>query len=189
MNVVFEVVLPVFGLIITGYLAGRFRVLGGDAASAINRLVFYFALPALLFTFAARAHVAESLNWPFIGAFPGGTLVTSACAFAVSRVSFRNDTAASIRHAHAAVFANTVYPGIPLSLLAFGEQGAMPMIASALCLLVVISGVIAGVDVRLIIDKNSLWREMNIQKGDLGVKGFLSQHLGVGWELFQQWVG
>jgi hypothetical protein len=156
MNVIFEVVLPVFGLIITGYLAGRFRVLGGDAASAINRLVFYFALPALLFTFAARAHVAESLNWPFIGAFPGGTLVTSACAFAVSRVSFRNDTVASIRHAHAAVFANTVYLDIPLSLLAFGEQGAMPMIASALCLLVVISGVIASVDVRLIIDKNSL---------------------------------
>jgi hypothetical protein len=79
MNVIFEVVLPVFGIIITGYLAGRFRVLGGDAASAINRLVFYFALPALLFTYTAKAPVAESLNWPFIGAFLGGTVVTFAC--------------------------------------------------------------------------------------------------------------
>ena len=73
--------------------------------------------------------------------------MTFACAFAVSRVSFRNDTAASIMHAHAAVFANSVYLGIPLFLLAFGEQGAMPTITSALCLLVFISGVIAGVDV------------------------------------------
>lgn len=149
MTVILEVVLPVFGLIITGYLAGRLRVLGGDAASAINRFVFYFALPALLFTFAARAPVAESLNWPFIGAFLGGTLVTFAGAFAVSRSLFHNDTVTSLMHAHAAVFANTVYLGIPLFLLAFGQQGVIPAITSALCLLVVISGVIAGADVCL----------------------------------------
>lgn len=149
MNVLFDVVLPVFGLILTGYVAGRFRVLGGAAAAAINRFVFYFALPPLLFTFTARAPVAESLNWPFIGAFLGGTLVTFAGAFAVSRSVFRNDTATSIVHGHAAIFANTVYLGIPLFLLAFGEQGTMPAITAALCMLVVISGVIAGVDVSL----------------------------------------
>lgn len=149
MRVLFEVVLPVFGLILTGYLAGRFRVLGGTAAAAINRFVFYFALPPLLFTFTARAPVAESLNWPFIGAFLGGTLLTFACAFAASRLVFRNDTAASFVHGQAAVFANTVYLGIPLFLLAFGEQRTMPAITAALCLLVVISGVIAGVDVCL----------------------------------------
>jgi len=149
MHVLFDVVLPVFGLILTGHVAGRLRVLGGTAAAAINRFVFYFALPPLLFTFAARAPVAESLNWPFIGAFLGGTLATFACAFAVSRSIFRNDMATSIVHGHAAIFANTVYLGIPLFLLAFGEQGTMPAITAALCLLVVISGVIAGLDVCL----------------------------------------
>jgi len=39
------------------------------------------------------------------------------------------------------------------------------------------------------IDKNSLWGELNIQKGELCVKGFLSQHLGVGWGLFQHGFG
>lgn len=149
MRVFFEVVLPVFGLIFTGYLAGRFRILGGTAAAAINRFVFYFALPPLLFTFTARAPVAESLNAPFIGAYFGGTLLTFACAFVVSRLIFRNGAAASMVHGHAAVFANTVYLGIPLFLLAFGEQRTMPAIAAALCLLVVISGVIAGVEVCL----------------------------------------
>ncbi len=149
MRVLFEVVLPVFGLILTGYLAGRFRVLGATAAAAINRFVFYFALPPLLFTFTARAPVAESLNWPFIGAFLGGTLLTLAGSYAVSRKVFCNDVAASIVHGQAAIFANTVYLGIPLFYLAFGEQGTMPAITGALCLLVVISGVIAGVDVSL----------------------------------------
>jgi hypothetical protein len=38
-------------------------------------------------------------------------------------------------------------------------------------------------------DKNSLWGELNIQKGALWVKGFLLQHLGVVWGLFQQAFG
>lgn len=149
MNVIFDVVLPVFGLILTGYLAGHFRILGGGAAAAINRFVFYFALPPLLFTFAARAPVAESLNWPFIGAFLGGTLVIFIGAFAVSRMIFHNDAATSIVHGHAAIFANVVFLGIPLFLLAFGEQGTMPAIAAALCQLVAVAWIIAGVDVCL----------------------------------------
>jgi hypothetical protein len=40
-----------------------------------------------------------------------------------------------------------------------------------------------------VIDKNSLWGELNIQKGELCVKGFLSQHLGFVWGPFQQGFG
>ena len=149
MRVLFEVVLPVFGLILTGYLAGYFRILGASAAAVINRFVFYFALPALLFTFAARAPVAESLNWPFIGTFLGGSIATFAGAFVVSRLVFHNDAPSSFIHGHAAVFSNTVYLGIPLFLLAFGEQKTMPAITAGLSLLVIISGVIAGIEVCL----------------------------------------
>jgi hypothetical protein len=42
---------------------------------------------------------------------------------------------------------------------------------------------------RLLIDKNWLWGELNIQKGELCVKGFLAQHLGIGWGHFQQGLG
>ena len=49
MGALINVVLPVFGIILTGYLAGRFKALGSDSAAAINRFVFYFALPAALF--------------------------------------------------------------------------------------------------------------------------------------------
>jgi hypothetical protein len=41
----------------------------------------------------------------------------------------------------------------------------------------------------LLIDKNSLWGELNIQKGELCVKGFLLQHLGFVWGPFQQGFG
>lgn len=149
MHVLFNIVMPVFGLVVTGYFAGRSGVLNAAAAAPINRFVYYFALPPLMFTFTARAPVAESLNWPFIGAFFVGSVLTFAVAYAVSRIVFRNDTATSIMHGHAAAFANTVYMGIPLFLLAFGEQGTVPAITAGVTQLFIIAPVIAGVDVCL----------------------------------------
>ena len=72
MDALINVVVPVFGVVLTGYLAGRFGVLGSDSAAALNRFVFYFALPPALFIYMARAPVEKIFNWPFIGAFVGG---------------------------------------------------------------------------------------------------------------------
>src|SRR5260221_11889206 len=72
MNALINVVLPVFGIILTGYLAGRLEVLGRDSAAALNRFVFYFAVPPALFIATARAPIDKIFNWPFICAFVGG---------------------------------------------------------------------------------------------------------------------
>jgi malonate transporter and related proteins len=49
MDALINVVIPVFGRILTGYLAGRFEVLGEESAAALTRFVYYFAFPAALF--------------------------------------------------------------------------------------------------------------------------------------------
>ena len=61
------VVLPVFGLILAGYLAGAFRVLGQGSTDALNRFVYYFALPppsdpARLFVEVLRPPAAAELR-------------------------------------------------------------------------------------------------------------------------------
>ncbi len=66
MNALINVVPPVFGIILTGYLAGRLEVLGPDSAAALNRFVFYFALPPALFLAMVRAPIDKIFNWPFI---------------------------------------------------------------------------------------------------------------------------
>jgi malonate transporter and related proteins len=48
MDALINIVLPVFGIILTGYLAGRFEALRPESAAARNRFVFYFALPCAL---------------------------------------------------------------------------------------------------------------------------------------------
>jgi predicted permease len=69
MDALINVVLLVLGIVLTGYLAGRFEALGPDSAAALNRFVFYFALPAALFVITACAPIDKIFNWPFIGAF------------------------------------------------------------------------------------------------------------------------
>ena len=82
MAAILGILFPVFAVILCGLAAARFRVLGGASAEALNRFVYYFALPPLLFTLTAEARLAEILNWPFILAYLGGSLATLIVALA-----------------------------------------------------------------------------------------------------------
>ena len=93
MNALINVVIPVFGIILTGYLAGRFGVLVPESAAALNRFVYYFAIPSATFIFAARAPIDRIFDWPFIGAFVSGSVLTLLIALIVGRLWFRHDTA------------------------------------------------------------------------------------------------
>ena len=122
----------VFGIILTGYLAGRLEVLGRDSAAALNRFVFYFALPPALFLAMARAPIDKIFNWPFIGAFVGGSMLTLPIALVVGRFWFRQDVATLSVAGLTAVFGNVFTMGLPLLLTAYGPDGVLPSIVAAL---------------------------------------------------------
>jgi predicted permease len=46
MLVILDVVVPVFGVILAGWLCGRFGLLGEACSEALNRFVYFVALPA-----------------------------------------------------------------------------------------------------------------------------------------------
>lgn len=111
MDALINVVVPVFGVVLTGYLAGRFKMLGPDSAAALNRFVFYFALPPALFIFMARAPAEKIFYWPFIGAFVGGCLLTFLIAFIVGWFWLRQDVATRSIAGLTALQASTAYMG------------------------------------------------------------------------------
>lgn len=129
MQAIVNVVIPVFGLILTGYLAGRFRVLGQASAEALNRFVFYFALPPLFFLSTAEVAIAEILRWNFLAAYFGATAATLVVALAGGRWLFGlRGTAPLTLHALSGIFANTAYLGIPLFITAFGAERILPAV-------------------------------------------------------------
>src|SRR5690606_27894378 len=66
MSAVINVALPVFAIILAGYGSGKLGLLGQASSEALNKFVYWIALPPLLFLAMARAPVAETLNWPFL---------------------------------------------------------------------------------------------------------------------------
>lgn len=148
MDALVNVAFPVFAIVLSGYLSGRLGVLGGDSAAALNRFVYYFALPPLLFIFTARAPITEIFHWPFIFTFVGGTALTLLVALIVNQLFVRHRGVAELSlFSLTAVFANTAYMGIPLFATAFGPEGTLPAIVATLAAnTVLIGGAIAALE-------------------------------------------
>lgn len=154
MHTVFAVVLPVFALILLGWLARRTNRLGEGAASEINRLVVWLCLPALLFKVTATSTWAQIWQPGFLAAFTGGCVLVFAATLAWRLRQGRDLPAASIDGLSAS-YANTGYMGIPLCLLVFGQQGLEPaLIASLLVVCVLFAITVVCIEVGLQSEKH-----------------------------------
>jgi predicted permease len=118
-------VLPVFGLVGCGYLAGRFRIVTQASSAALNQFVYAFALPAMLFVAVYRGSLDEILSGAFLLAVVAATLGTAAAGFFISSLSGAPPAESTMRGLNAS-FANTGYLGIPLVTVAYGEAAALP---------------------------------------------------------------
>lgn len=128
MQAVVNVVIPVFAIVVTGFLCGRFKLLGPGGSEALNGFVYYAALPALFFGSLAKVELAQIFNWPYLGAYLLGMAVTGIAALVVGRFVFGARGAALAVQNMAALFSNTGYMGIPLAITAFGQSAALPAI-------------------------------------------------------------
>jgi hypothetical protein len=126
---VFNVVFPVFALILIGYVCGRSGKLGASASTELNRFVVWLALPAQLFNFAANSGWKTLWQPAFITAFLLSCLIVF--IFVLLLDWFRNrDLAAASFNGLSASYSNTGYMGIPLCALALGQDGIAPAIIS-----------------------------------------------------------
>ena len=126
---VFNVVLPVFLLILIGYVGGRTGKLGINASVELNRFVVWLALPAQLFNFAANSGWKTLWQPGFITAFFLSCLIVYILVLLISWINNRDLAAASFDGLSAS-YSNTGYMGIPLCVLALGQDGLAPAIIS-----------------------------------------------------------
>ena len=75
MFVVVSIALPVFGLILTGALAARYRLLGKEVTGALNQFVVYLALPEVLFQAMVHIQPAHLANGGLLAAFGLGIAI------------------------------------------------------------------------------------------------------------------
>lgn len=126
MNVAADIILPVFGLIAFGYIAGRLQWIRENAIEGLSTFVFTFAIPVLLFRSVAIAELPASLPWTFLIAYYGPTLLIFLITLGVARRLAMPGTDASIL-AMTASYSNVVLVGIPVILAALGEDARVPL--------------------------------------------------------------
>ncbi len=143
MSVVFNVALPVFAIILAGVLSGKAKLLGPASSEALNKFVYWMALPPVLFLGTARRSLAEIFNAPFIGAFLGAMLAVYALGALIGRLAGRERTQVHCMQGLTAAFSNTGYMGIPLFLAAFGADRLAPAILAT----VIMSAIMVGIAV------------------------------------------
>jgi predicted permease len=118
-------VIPVFGLVACGYLAGRFGLVTQASSAALNQFVYAFALPAMLFVAVYRGSLDEILSGYFLLAVIVATVGTALVGFFLSHLQGAQPAESTLRALNAS-FANTGYLGIPLVTVAYGERAALP---------------------------------------------------------------
>jgi predicted permease len=140
MQAIFNVALPIFGVILTGYLAGKWRILGGEATAALNAFVSYFALPILFFGTLARTPVHTVLDPSLMAGFGLVVVATFLVGMLSTRLAVQGGLARMSLQGIAASWGNVGYMGVPLCLAAFGEAGLPPAM-----LTVIVTAVVAMV--------------------------------------------
>jgi len=143
MSVVVNVVLPVFAIILAGYLSGKAKLLGSASSEALNKFVYWMALPPVLFLGTARRPLADLLNGPFIGAFLGSMLMVYALAALLGRLLHKEKPQILCMQGLTACFSNTGYMGIPLFIAYFGADRLAPAILAT----VIMSAIMVGIAV------------------------------------------
>ncbi|UWQ21740.1 AEC family transporter [Jannaschia sp. W003] len=127
MLAIFLKTLPFFALIGLGYAAGRTRFFTEEATAYLTKFVFWFALSAMLFSFAANLTLADILDGRFIAAYLWGTGFIYLVATAVGFVRGLS-VAESAVEAQCAVIGNLGFMGIPMLALLLGPQSAGPLL-------------------------------------------------------------
>lgn len=126
---ILEVTFPFFALVLVGWAVARRGWLPLESIPALNLFVLYFALPCMLFRFAADTPIARvfdpSIFWTW--------LVCALLAVAGSMVVLRRGTVGWNDAAFGtlvAVFSNSGFMGVPLLVDLLGPRAAAPAIVT-----------------------------------------------------------
>lgn len=149
MSSVLSVLLPIFSLILIGFIGRRSQRLGPTAASELNKFVIWLCLPALLFKTTATSSWESFWQPGFLIAFAGGCLLVFGLTLILCLCRGRSLSAASL-DALSASYANTGYMGIPLCLPILGQEALAPaLIATLVVVCVLFSMAVVGIEAGL----------------------------------------
>jgi malonate transporter and related proteins len=138
--------LPIFAVVVLGWITVRVRLGPAGLLDSIGWFSFRVALPALVFRLIASQPIGRSFNVTFFAGYLLAGSVIFASVLVMSRVAGAHLGAAGA-HATTATVSNLGFLGPPLMLAFFGEPGAGPLamaIVAEITVLLSVGSIIMG---------------------------------------------
>ena len=126
MDVLINILFPIFGIAMIGYFAARMGWLSSSAESGISGFVFNYAVPLMLFRTIARTDLPDSIPWDLFLSYYLPAIAVYAVGILLARFAFGRDWMGAVLTGMGCAFSNTVFLGLPVILLAYGEKAALP---------------------------------------------------------------
>jgi malonate transporter len=121
-----NLVVPVTGVILIGWLAGYFNYLSRDISDGLVHFAYNIAMPALLFDTLAQENLESLLAWRFLLAFGGGSLICFVIVFLFSAGRARRDIGSRTMYGLSASMTNTAFVALPILHRMYGPPGVLP---------------------------------------------------------------
>jgi malonate transporter len=127
MDIIVDIILPVFGIVLIGYVAARAGFFPEAAGKGLAYFVFNFAIPPLLFRSMVTQTLPDPIEWSFLASYFGGGGVACLLGGLLSKALFRRDFAAAVITGATSGVSNLMLLAIPLVLTTFGEVATFPI--------------------------------------------------------------
>ena len=126
MQLLANVILPVFLVIGFGYVARWRKLISDDQVDGVVWFAQTFAIPCLLFTAIARLDLGQEFDWRLLISFYAGALNSFALGFFGARFLFSRDWEDCVAIGFVALFSNSVLLGLPIMERAYGPDSLAP---------------------------------------------------------------
>jgi hypothetical protein len=124
---VVEIILPIFGLLMVGYVTASVGWFDQVAIRGLTRFVFDFAVPMLLLRTISTANLPDVIPWDYLASYYLGTFIILLSGFGITRLLWQRTFSQQVINAFSSSFSNTVLLGIPIILLTFGDRAVLPL--------------------------------------------------------------
>ncbi len=119
-------ILPVFAMLALGFVMGRGGWAKQDEAAAVNRIAFLVLQPPLIFMLLTSLDLS-AVRYDAIALYFLAEVIMFTLSFAIARVVFSCETGEAFLLGMCVVFVNSLLYVGPISVLIYGEFGAIPI--------------------------------------------------------------
>ena len=119
-------ILPVFAVILTGWIVAVTGYLSRALSDALIHFAYNVAMPALLIVTIAQEPAHSLINWRFLIAFGGGSLLCFILVFGIMSIQGSRSLASRTMRGMAASMTNTGFVALPVLQAIYGPRAVLP---------------------------------------------------------------